>query len=47
MNKDDMDLDKSDIHEVEKVTMKKIGEFRLIREIGRGAFATVYEGFYI
>eukprot|EP00826_Nyctotherus_ovalis_P059841 TRINITY_DN8359_c0_g2_i4.p1 TRINITY_DN8359_c0_g2~~TRINITY_DN8359_c0_g2_i4.p1 ORF type:complete len:351 (+),score=122.86 TRINITY_DN8359_c0_g2_i4:106-1158(+) len=42
--KDDLVLDKSDMHEEEKFAMKRIGEYRLMREIGRGAFATVYKG---
>ena len=42
--KDDPVLDKSEVPEEEKVAMKRVGEYKLMREIGRGAFATVYKG---
>ncbi len=37
-------LDKSIQQEEEKRAIKRIGEYQLKREVGRGAFATVYKG---
>jgi len=31
----------------EEIVLKKIGQYKLKKEIGRGAFATVYKGYII
>jgi len=46
MEKEPDILEKSEITEKEKISRKKVGEYYFIKEIGRGAFATVYKGFF-
>lgn len=41
--KEDYFLDQSECQEEEKCAIKRVGEYRLYREVGRGAFATVYK----